>query len=114
MQPEFTVDTATIVYGIAAAVVGLLAWFAQRNLTRIESDVSMKADKEHMEREISLLQSDLKEAREARERDNDRIERAGAERFTEFSSAMRDRINIMERNVEQKLDLILQMMERRK
>lgn len=125
MLPDFTIDGMTIAQSIAYGAVVVIAGLAHRSWARIEKDVSMKADKELMEREIEALKADLKDARDARERDTDRLERASAEKFSEFSSAMRDRIGVMERNVEDrvaslredvghKLDMILQLIDRRK
>lgn len=124
MLPEFTIDGSTVTQGIAYGAVMLIVWFAKRNLTRIESDVSNKADKDHMEREIEGLKMELKETRVAaaseRERDIERLERAQAEKFAEFSSSMKDRLTTMERNVGErigamredmggKLDMIMQV-----
>lgn len=123
MLPDFTVDGPTLTQIVAYGLVGALAWLAQKNLSRIELDVTSKADKESTEKEIEGLKMGLKEARETRERDVERMERASSEKFAEFSTAMRDRITSMERNVNDrivsmrddmghKLDMILQVVDR--
>lgn len=104
IDPETFDIGKTVAYGLVAAIV----WFARRSLARVENDLSAKADKSHMEREIEGLKMELKETREARERDMERIERTSAEKFSEFSESMRDRFNSMERNMDSKLDMIMQ------
>lgn len=104
-MPQDFIEPAKWLAGFA---VGLIAWFARKSIERVETDLSSKADKSHMEREIEGLKMELKESREARERDIARIERVSAEKFAEFSESMRDRLNSLERNMSEKLTMVLQ------
>jgi hypothetical protein len=129
MRPELSVSMSALIQGAiyiaATGAVGLIAWFAQRNLARIETDVSLKADKEHMEKEIEALREDLRESRAAHALADARIERANSEKLAELTSDMRDRMGSMERNMDarivamrddmtSRLDMILQVLDRRK
>lgn len=104
MLPDF-IEPAKWLAGIA---VGLIAWFARKSIDRVETDLLNKADKTHMDREIAELKMELKESREARERDIARIERVSAEKFAEFSESIRDRLNSMERNMTNQITMVLQ------
>lgn len=117
MTPEFN----NPVEWLAGLAVGLIAFFAKRELNRVSADLANKADKDQMQRELEGVKMDLKETREARERDIERLERAQAEKLAEFSASMRDRLTTMERNVNDKingmredmsgkLDMIMQVM----
>lgn len=105
MLPIDPVDIIKWLAGVAVTAFGVLL---TRNINRVESDIEKKADSAHMVREIQRLESQLQESRDARERDIERIERASSEKFSEFSEAMRDRLNSLERNIDQRLTLILQ------
>lgn len=104
MPPEM-IESAKWLGGI---LIGLIAWLARKSIERVENDLSNKADKSHTDREIEGLKMELKESREARERDIERIERTSAEKFAEFSESMRDRLNSMERNVSNQIAMVLQ------
>lgn len=110
MPPEM-IESAKWLGGI---LIGLIAWLARKSIERVENDLSNKADKSHMEREIEGLKMELKESREARERDIARIERVSAEKFAEFSESMRDRLNSLERNMSEKLTMVLQAIKSNK
>lgn len=87
-------------------LIGLILWFIKREINQVNEAVARKADKEQMQRENEVLKMDLKELRDRRDSDLERIERANAERFNTFSESMRDRLSTMERNVDAKLDMI--------
>lgn len=117
MTPEI-IDAAK---WLAALAVGVIGWFLKREIDRVGSDLTNKADKDHMQREIERLGMELKESRDARERDVERLERAQSEKLAEFSASVRDRLTAMERNVADrigamredmggKLDMIMQVM----
>lgn len=118
MTPENLFDAAKY---LAAMAVALIAWFLKREVDRVGVEISAKADKDHMQREIEGLKMELKESRDARERDIERLERAQSEKLAEFSASMRDRLTAVERNVNEKitatredlsgkLDMIMQVM----
>lgn len=115
------INPADILKYLAAGAVALIVWFLRREIEKVGADLASKADKEHMQREIGDLKMELKESREARERDMERIERTNAEKFAEFSASVKDRLGAMERNMENsissmrddvkgKLDMILTVM----
>lgn len=101
------INPADIVKFLAYGAVGLIAWFLRREIDKVGTDLASKADKEHMQREIEGLKMELKESREVRERDLERLERTSAEKFAEFTASVRDRLSAMERNMEGKLDMIV-------
>lgn len=107
MTPEL-IDTAKFLAAIAVAVIG---WFLRREINQVGTDLRGKADKDHMQREIEGLKMELKETREARDRDLERVERTNSEKFAEFTASVRDRLGTMERNVDAKLDMILQVVK---
>lgn len=102
MTPDIT--PADIVKFLGAVAIAVIAWFLRREIDRVGADVAGKADKDHMQREIEGLKMELKETREARQRDMERLERTNAERFAEFSASVRDKLSTLERNVDAKLD----------
>lgn len=104
MSPEL-IDAGKWLGGIAVALFG---WLMQRGITRVEKDIQSKADKEHTSREIEGLKMKVQETHAARERDRAEIERASNERFNQFAESMRDRLSSMERNMDAKLDMILE------
>lgn len=117
MTPEFN----NPVEWLAGLAVGLIAFFAKRELNRVSADLANKADKDQMQRELEGVKMELKETRDARDRDIERLERAQAEKMAEFTESMRDRMTAMERNVAErigsmredvggKLDMIMQVM----
>jgi len=117
MTPEFN----NPVEWLAGLAVGLIAFFAKRELNRVSADLANKADKDQMQRELEGVKMELKESRDARDRDIERLERAQAEKMAEFTESMRDRMTAMERNVAErigsmredvggKLDMIMQVM----
>lgn len=117
MTPEFN----NPVEWLAGLAVGLIAFFAKRELNRVSADLANKADKDQMQRELEGVKMELKETRDARDRDIERLERAQAEKMAEFTESMRDRMTAMERNVADrissmredvggKLDMIMQVM----
>lgn len=106
MTPEF-VDAAKFLGVLAIAVIG---WFLRREIDKVGADLSNKADKDHMQREIEGLKMELRDTRDARDRDLERVERVNAEKFAEFTASVRDRLSTMERNVDTKLDMILAVM----
>lgn len=126
--PLELVDLFKWIGGIAVSTFGVLL---TRSINRVESDIKEKADADHTRREISRIESQLQEAREARERelrrleaqlqesrearerDIERLERASAEKFAEFSESVRDRLNSLERNLDQRLVLILQAVNKK-
>lgn len=87
------------------SVTALIAWLASNRIKRIETDIAMKADKEHMTGEIEGLRSELRESR-------DQERRASAERFSEFSTSIKERMVSMEHNLEAKLDMVLRFIEK--
>lgn len=103
MTPEdiTVVDIVKFVGVLGAAIIG---YFMKRELDKVGVDLAAKADKDHMQREIEGLKMELKETRDARQRDMERLERTNAEKFAEFSASVRDRLGTMERNVDAKLD----------
>lgn len=116
MTPEI-LDAAKWLGGLAVAVIG---WFLKREIDKVGVDLANKADKDHMQREIERLGMELKDSRDARERDIERLERAQSEKLAEFSASVRDRLTAMERNVGDrigamrddmggKLDMIMQV-----
>ncbi len=139
MSTEFIIDGSQLflatIGGVGTVCLAIMAWLAIRNVRRLDTDMAQKADKDPMERQLADLKAELHETREARERDNEaarkareldneRIMRASAEKFAEFASSMKDRIGLMERHVDgrltsmgkefgDKLDLVLQVMDRR-
>lgn len=104
MSPEL-IDAGKWLGGILVAVCG---WLMQRNINRVETDIQSKADKEHMTREIERLEVALQDTQKSRERDRQDIERASTERFNSFENSIRDRLSSLERNVDAKLDMILE------
>lgn len=104
MTPTDIFDAAKWLLGVVFAVI---AFLLRRELDRVGSDLAGKADKEQMQREIEGLKMELKESREVRERDLERLERTSAEKFAEFTASVRDRLSAMERNMEGKLDMIV-------
>lgn len=102
------IDAAKYLGGL---LIGVVFWFLRREIDKVGADLASKADKEHMQREIGELKVELKETRDARERDMERLERTNAEKFAEFTASIRDRITTMERNVDGKLDMILKVMD---
>lgn len=104
MPPEFT-DLAK---WLACGLVGLIAFFLRRSIERVESDLLGKADKEYMTREIEGLKMELKETREARERDIERIERVNSEKMAELSAQLRDRLNSIESHIDSKFNMVIQ------
>lgn len=107
MTPTEIFDAAKWLGGIVLAVV---AFFIRRELEKVGTDLAGKADKEHMLREIEGLKMELRDTRDARDRDLERVERVNAEKFAEFTASVRDRLSTMERNVDTKLDMILSVM----
>lgn len=105
MTPEdiTALDVAKFLGGIAVVVIG---FFMRREIDKVGADLASKADKEHMQREIEGLKMELKETRDRRDADIERMERASAEKFAEFTASVRDRLSVMERNVDSKLDMI--------
>lgn len=105
MTPEdiTALDVAKFLGGIAVVVIG---FFMRREIDKVGADLASKADKEHMQREIEGLKMELKETRDRRDADIERMERASAEKFAEFTASVRDRLGVMERNVDSKLDMI--------
>ena len=118
MTPE-TIDIAAEAWNAAkwlgGFLVGLIVWLGKRELTQVTTGLSNKADKEHVQRENEGLKMEIKELREARERDAEsrqrdyeRMERTNAERFDTLATFVRDKFGSLERNVDQKFDMILQ------
>lgn len=116
MTPE-TVDIAAELYSAAkwlgGGLVGLIVWFLKKEINQNNAALERKADKEQVQgmleqaqRDNEGLKMELKELRDRRDVDLERIERANAERFAAFSESMRDRISTMERNVDGKLDML--------
>jgi len=104
------INPADILKYLAAGAVALIVWFLRREIEKVGADLASKADKEHMQREIGDLKMELKEARDRRDGDLERIERVNAEKFSDFTASMRDRITSMERAMNDKLDTILEVM----
>lgn len=104
MSPEL-IDAGKWLGGI---LVGACWWFLQRSVIRVEKDIQSKADKEHMTREIERLEVALQDTQKSRERDRQDIERASAEWRNQFAESIRDRLSSMERNMDAKLDMILE------
>lgn len=104
MSPEL-IDAGKWLGGILVAVCG---WLMQRNVMRVDDELKGKASKEDMSREIERLEMRLQETHEARERDRVDMERASAEWRNQFAESIRDRLSSMERNMDAKLDMILE------
>lgn len=92
---------------------GFLAWLGKREIERVGIELANKADKEQakadkddLQRQVEGLNMQLKETRDRRDADIERMERASAEKFAEFTASVRDRLGVMERNVDSKLDMI--------
>lgn len=111
MTPE-DITLADVVKTVVGMGVTFIVYLVKREIDRVGVELANKADKEHMQRELSELKMELKETREAKERDMERLERANAERFAEFNASIRDRITTMERNFDSKLDMIMDMIGR--
>ncbi len=130
MPIEFAISSDNIAYGVATGVAGIIAWYARRHVSRVDTDISAKADKAYMDREIQVLgreierlNSQLEAVNDAHQQDKVRIERVNAEKHAEFASAMRDRFSTLEANLNEritsmredvghKLDLILKIVEK--
>lgn len=107
MTPDIT--PADIVKFLGAIAIAVIAWFLRREIDKVGSDLANKADKDHMQRELERLSMELKETRDRRDSDIERMERTSSEKFAEFSASMRDRITSMERAMNDKLDTILEV-----
>lgn len=92
--------------GIMAAVIG---FFFNRHIARVEAGLDDKANKS----EIAELRQELKESREVRERDMERMDRLGNERYAELQQMFNQRIGDMERHLNEKLSLILRAVEKK-
>lgn len=99
---------------LAAGFIAIIFWFLRREITKVGIDLANKADKEQtradresMQREVERLTMELKETRDRRDTDMERLERTNSEKFAEFTASVRDRLGTMERNVDAKLDMIL-------
>lgn len=92
---------------LAVGLVAIIFWFLRREINKVGTDLANKADKDHMQRELERLTMELKESRDRRDSDMERVERTNAEKFAEFTASVRDRLGTMERNVDAKLDMIL-------
>lgn len=90
--------------GIMAAVIG---FFFNRHIARVEAGLDDKANKS----EIAELRQELKETRDMRERDVERMDRLGNERYSEMQAAFNQRIADLERHLNEKLNLILRAVE---
>lgn len=102
MTPTDIFDAVKWLGGILLAVI---AYLGKREIEKVGSDLASKADKDHMQREIEGLKMELKESRDRRDADIERMERASSEKFAEFTASVRDRLSVMERNVDSKLDM---------
>lgn len=110
-------EPSTYLGGLLIAVIG---WFARKELATISQELAMKADKEAMEREIAALltqgealRSELRDARETRERDIERLERMYDGKITAMANQLQERMNGLERNLETKMDMLLKMLTQR-
>lgn len=105
MQPE-VVDVAKWLAGILVLVLG---WFLRHAHAQIEVGLASKADKEAMSREIESLRMELKDSRETRERELERLERMYDGKITAMAGELRSRMDSMEKNVDAKLDMLMEM-----
>lgn len=109
LQPEF-IEAAK---WLGAILVGALGWFLRQERAKINRDLESKADKASMALEIQALRGELKEARETREKDIDRLERMHDGKITAMANELRARMESMEKSMDGKLDMLLEMMRQR-
>jgi hypothetical protein len=85
-------------------MLGVLGFFGKYHFERLNAEMREKADKS----EIADLRKELRMAEERRDRDMERMDRLGNERYAELKSFVDQRFNSMEKNVSDKLSMILQ------
>lgn len=105
-------DLTDAIKAIPFAVVAVIAGFVKLEHSKISKGISSKADKEQTEKEINSLKEELNVARAAHEREMERMERLSADKINAVQESITGRIEMMERGLNEKLALMLEMMRR--
>lgn len=99
---------------LAAILIGVLGWFLRDAHAGFKSSLMDKVDRTTFESAVTQWHTDMRTLEERHQRENERLERQYEVKFAGVVQQFQERINNVEKNLSDRMDLILKILDGRK
>lgn len=103
----------TALWGLVVTLAGILAYFLRDAHVQFKDRLDQKADRKALDDAFNVYRADMKAMDERHKEEITRLERQYEVRFSGVVMNFTERINSLERNMGEKMDMILNVVDRR-